>query len=367
MFEDLEATIPPVMAELKVPGCAVALIEDGRPKLVRCFGTSDRESGAPVTPHTRFSLQSVSKSVAAWTAMRLVEQGRLDLDAPISRYLKRWTLPPSAAFDLDAVTARRLLTHTAGITVAGFRGVALDQTEYTLIDAMTGRLPPASPAFERHYAYWNLPPDDPLVTVTHPPGGEWRYSNAGFGILELAMEDITGERYADLAERSVLRPLGMQDASFARRDGVPPDARPHGRDGQPVDDHRWICAAAAGVYASIRELAIFTSAASSAGGEVAGRGVLTPASLGAMHTAHGPADTSSGAPFEAGLGCVVLRAGGLLNIHHSGGSVGWRSIYSVFPDLGAGICMLMNSEAANELWVPLVRRWRDAVVGAQGA
>lgn len=360
----IEEAVLAGMEACHAPGCAVAVIEAGQVRETGCYGMADVVAGAPVTTETRFSLQSVSKSIAAWAAMTLVQQGRLDLDAPIARYLRRWTLPPSESFDLDLVTARRLLSHHAGVTIAGFRGVELHLGSYTLLDAMRGKLPPPTAEQERHYTYWKLPRDDDFVSVTHPPGEAWRYSNPGFGILELAIEDITGETYADYVADRIFQPLGMQGARFGRAEGGR-FARPHDREGRPASDYRWLCGAAAGVYATIEDLATFACAAMRGpGGAAPGRGVVSPAALKAMYTSHGEADRSSGAPYEAGLGHVLLRMAAGLNVHHSGGSIGWRSIFSIFPEQGSGICMLMNGEAANELWVPIVRGWRDEVGGA---
>lgn len=354
----LRTEVPAAMERLNVPGCAAAVIRNFDVVDVVCFGAADRESGAEVTPDTRFSLQSVSKSIAAWAVMKLVEEGRIDLDRPIADYLRCWTLPPSDTFDLDLVTPRRLLSHHAGVTVAGFRGVALDQTSFTLIDAMQGGLPPPTAEQMQHYAYWNLPRDDDVVTVTHPPGGGWRYSNAGFGLLELAIEDITGEPFGAFVERAIFAPLGMANSCYGRREG-PPYARPHNREGEPIADYRWLCGAAGGAYASIEDLALFARAGMSVPESGAGGGVLRPASVQMMHTAHGLSDEIAGRQAEAGLGHILLDLDGLRNVHHSGGSIGWRSIYSIFPETGDGICMLMNAEGANELWQPLVFRWRS--------
>jgi CubicO group peptidase (beta-lactamase class C family) len=356
--EELRQSLPAEMERLNVPGCAVALIRDFAPTEIICFGTADRAGGEAVTADTRFSLQSVSKSIAAWAVMTLVEQGRLDLDRPIGDYHRRWTLPPSEHFDLSLVTPRRLLSHHAGVTVAGFRGVELDQTQYTLLDAMQGRLPQPNAEQTAHYEYWDLPRDDDIITVTHPPGQGWNYSNAGFGLLELGVEDITGTSFADYVAQAVFAPLGMDSACFARHEGLP-YARPHNRQGQPIQDYRWLCGAAGGVYASIADLARFACAGMAIPGRGKGGGALSPASVETMHSDHGHAFDIDDRQFRAGLGHVILDLGGLLNVHHSGGSIGWRSIYSIFPDTGAGICMLMNAEGANELWQPVVFRWNQ--------
>ena len=359
LIRRLDEAIRSGMEPLRVPGCALALIENHALAEVRVYGAADVETGAPVGPDTLFSLQSISKSFAAWAVMRLVESDLVDLDAPVSGYLRRWSLPASDLYDLDLVTPRRLLSHHAGVTVRGFRGVEPWAPRATLIEALTARLPPPNAEQIRYYRDWDLEDDEP-VWIAHPPGEAWRYSNAGFGLLELMIEDVTGDDYGTLVARDVLAPLGLTDATFDRRDGKT-QARPYAKTGERCVDYRWPCRAAAGVYASIVDLARFACAEMvGPNGEPPGRGVLSPAAFRTMFTSHGLADNAGGVQFEAGLGHLLQTTGGRLNVHHSGGSIGWRSIYSIFPDSGDGFCMLMNGEGANDLWIPLVRQWREA-------
>ena len=348
------------LGPLHVPGCALALIDNREVAVVRVYGFTDLDSLAPVTPDTLFSLQSVSKSFAAWAVMKLVDGGKVDLDAPASRYLKRWTLPASETFDLNLVTPRRLLSHHAGITTRGFRGVEPQLRRYTVVEALRAELPEANGEQLAYYAEWDLQPDEP-VWVAHPPGEAWRYSNAGFAILELMIEDVTGEDFATFVSREILAPLGMTESGYERLPGQL-YARPCSKLGEPRIDYTWPCRAAAGLYASIGDLAKFACAEMPGPrGEPAGRGVLSPSSITTMFTPHGLADNAGGVQFEAGLGHLLLTTDGPLNVHHSGGSIGWRSIFSVFPETGAGICMLMNGDGANDLWIPLVREWRTRV------
>ena len=84
------------LAAFEVPGAAVALVRDGRLTWSEGYGQADLARGVAVTPDTVFQVGSISKSVTAWGVMRLVQQGKLDLDAPVERYLTRWHLPPLA-------------------------------------------------------------------------------------------------------------------------------------------------------------------------------------------------------------------------------------------------------------------------------
>lgn len=116
----LDERVSAYLDEFTTPGAAVALIENGRVAFAGGYGRSD-EAGGPVTTRTGFNVGSISKTVTAWGVMRLVERGLLELDVPVSRYLTRWSLPASE-FDADGVTVRRLLSHTAGLSLHGYPG-----------------------------------------------------------------------------------------------------------------------------------------------------------------------------------------------------------------------------------------------------
>ena len=99
----------------EVQGASVALVRNGKVVWGNGYGQADAARGLPVTADTVFHMGSISKPVTAWGVMRLVEQGRIDLDAPAETYLSRWQLPASP-FDSDGVTIRRLLSHSAGLS-----------------------------------------------------------------------------------------------------------------------------------------------------------------------------------------------------------------------------------------------------------
>lgn len=358
LFE-LEQEIPGAMEKLNLPGAALALIEGGEICAIRTYGLAARASARPVTEETRFSLQSISKSLAAWGVMALVEDQRLDLDQPVEDYLTRWRLPESD-FDRRLVTARRLLSHHAGISTSGFPGISAAFPEITLIDGLIGNLPPLLDEQAAYWRRWDLDTDWP-ARLAYPPGEGWHYSNAGFGILELMIEDITGSSFAQYMEERILGPLGLHHSCYLPGDDDALIATGFGEDGAARTRYRCLSQAAAGLYATIGDLAAF-AASEMRNGDTPGRGVISGQSLAEMFTPHGLADRTPEIQFEAGLGHLLFSRNGLLNVHHSGGSIGWRSIYSIFPDLGAGFCMLMNSDGANALWQPLVRKWREDVL-----
>jgi CubicO group peptidase (beta-lactamase class C family) len=108
------------------PGLAVALVCHGQIAWAAGYGVADQAKGQPVTPATRFQAASLSKPVTAWGVLRLVEQGRIGLDEPVVGHLRHWC-PPRSPFKAEAITVRRLLGHTAGLSVHGYAGQTLDR------------------------------------------------------------------------------------------------------------------------------------------------------------------------------------------------------------------------------------------------
>jgi CubicO group peptidase (beta-lactamase class C family) len=179
-----------------IGNCALVLIEDRR-----IFDSYFYSVGDPINDGTLFQMASVSKWVTSWGVMALVQQGRLELDAPVSRYLTRWRLPPSE-FDNDGVTVRRLLSHTAGLTDGlGYRGFPPRTAAQSLEDSLT-------------FAADHMPGSDGHTRVGHEPGSRWQYSGGGFALLQLLVEEITHDRFAHFMQQTVLDPLGMTRSTF---------------------------------------------------------------------------------------------------------------------------------------------------------
>ncbi len=359
MGEEFQRTLDDVMErglrEHSVPGAAIALIEGGRPVFTGCWGDRDRERSAPVGPDTLFALQSISKSFTAIAVMMLVEDGHLDLDDPVERHLRRWRLPPSD-YPHAEVTVRRLLGHHAGASSAGFPGIAEGYETISLIDGLNGIISPFTEEQETYWSEWSLDRDWP-VRITSSPGEGWRYSNGGFGILQIMIEDLSGQTFESFVGKRIFEPLGMTRSTFFPFEDTDL-AEPYGPEGKRRRRYRTLCAAAGGVYAGIKDLAAFACA------EInlpTGHGLLSAPAAAELWRPIGLADQSGDIQFEAALGHLSYRKAGRLNIHHSGGTIGWRSIYSVFPETGDGFCMVMNSDQANPFWIPLIRRWREQV------
>jgi CubicO group peptidase (beta-lactamase class C family) len=214
----LDLDVEEVLARTRVPGCSVAVLEDGEVVLERGFGTSRADSGAPVTAATRMPACSMSKPVSAVAALRLAERGLLDLDADVSDRLTRWRLPANGDWR-PRITLRQLASHTAGLTAhSGFPGYRRGTAVPSLVEVLSG----ADPA------------NAPGARVDMVPGVQFRYSGAGTTVIQLLMEEVTGMSAADLLAQLVLEPLGMRASTFVQEPDDDQRAQGHLPGGQPV-------------------------------------------------------------------------------------------------------------------------------------
>ena len=181
-FEELASLISEKMAEYRIPGVAFGVVKDGV-TLSRGFGVTNVDNPQPVTTDTIFTIASISKTVAATAIMRLVEQGRLDLDAPVRRYLPNFKVQDETV--TRDVAIWNLMTHTPG-----WEGQvsAPDRGDLTLEKFMESMR------------------DAPQVA---PPGAVWSYNNAGFALSGRVIEVVTGQSIHDAFRELVFRPLGL--------------------------------------------------------------------------------------------------------------------------------------------------------------
>ena len=121
-LDSLDAFVKAQMAQRNVRGLSLAIVKDGKIVVARGYGVVDDGTKAPVTTSTLFQAGSISKPVSALGALHLVETGALSLDADVNGKLKSWKVPENGFTTTEKVTLRRLLSHTAGLTVHGFPG-----------------------------------------------------------------------------------------------------------------------------------------------------------------------------------------------------------------------------------------------------
>jgi CubicO group peptidase (beta-lactamase class C family) len=302
---------------------AFALIEDGQ-----IFHERFASVGAPVGRDTLFQVASLSKWITALGVMTLVDSGRVDLDAPVETYLKRWRLPRSG-FDNRQVTVRRLLSHTAGLTDGlGYGGFPPGQPVQPLVESLTKAVD-ASPG------------KDGSVKVGVQPGSEWRYSGGGYALLQLMIEDVTGEPFAAYMKRAVLAPMGMDSSTFEPPGTQAPRlAESFDKAGRSSPLRHFTASSAAGLHTSVADLAKLIQAhRPGPTGAAIGRGVLSPGALTEMRRPHG---RQYGAEIW-GLGVMLYapnNAGSFIIGHDGDNEPAINTAARLDPDSGDGIVVL---------------------------
>lgn len=331
---DLSQRIVSLMDRYAVAGVAVALVEDGEVAWVQAYGHADLATGQPLTVDAVNRAESISKSLTAWGVMTLVEEDRLRLDDPVSMYLGDWQFP--AGQDGADISVRQLLSHTGGVA-QGPIGETYDPESDV-------------PSLEESVAAGFALVDD--------PGSGFRYSNSGYNLLEILIENLTGQAFSDYMRTAVLEPLGMRSASFAWDEqirGLVPMG--YDLDGAPVPPYVYPEKASGGLFATVEDIGRFV-AAGMTGAFFQDRGVLEEASIRTLHSA--TADISGLFRFVSesyGLGHFVetLAPGGTA-VWHGGQGNGWMTHFHSVPASGDGIVIMTNSQRS---WPVIARVLED--------
>lgn len=308
------------MRAMRVPAVSVAFIEDGRVKWARAYGETVAGSGRKVTPQTRFQAGSLSKAVAAAGALRLVDRGRLALDEDVNLRLRVWRVPTSAEWP-GPVTLRRLLSHTAGLTLAGYPGYRAGQPLPTLVQSLRG-LPPAATAPVRRFA---------------APGTRTAYSGGGYSVAQLLMSEATGSDFPRLMQHILLRPAGMRRSGFSPPPGLSGAAGGHNADGAPIagGGHVYPEMAAAGLWTTPSDYGRFLVALQDSW---AGRpgALLKRGSARAMTTS---------VLTDYGLGVALLERGERPIVTHGGANEGFECRFVAFLDGSRqGLVIMTNGD-----------------------
>lgn len=352
----LDAEAPRLLEKYKTESASIALVVDGKLAWSKSYGVQDKEASIPASPQTVYQIASISKTMAAWGVMQLVEQGKLDLDAPASRYLTRWQIPApavdggSSAYSLDGVTIRRLLSHSAGLSVHGYPGYEPGAPLPSLEESLSGKQGP-------NYA----------VQLVNEPGKAYSYSGGGYTLLQLIVEEVSGQTFEDYVQDALFTPLGLAQTSFTWRDDLQAaTARAYDMDGKRLPNYLFTEKAAAGVYTNVTDLAQFGAAfVEGASGEPAGRGVLSAESLAEMGKVQIAIPASSAEGYLSGMDgygfglFVETLPDGSKAINHTGGNKGWRSLLAIAPEQRAVLAVLTNSDNGGAVHDEIRVRWAD--------
>ncbi len=308
---DLETALREILHDSSVKGAAVALIERGQPTRLFTHGQSD---DGPINASSCFRAGSLSKTFTALLAVRLAEQGRFDLQAPLPEELQ----PRSPTQCAAEVNAAHLLEHTAGLAGS-------NHADY-------GRqIASASPSALAHEVQ--------ARALRWCPGQHFSYANDGYLLLAAALESATGESFDSLMREEVFEPLGMATATFATTDMPACLSASYSAHGEPIEP--WLLAArpAGALIARPVELAALAQLLLNEG-----KPLLSAAALARMGGGHTALAAKAGLAQSAyGLGLFHFTAGGGLLTGHWGRIDGFQTTLGVSPDTGRGMVIMLNT------------------------
>ena len=320
LFSQLEHDVPDLMKKGGVPGLAIAVIRGGKTTWLHGFGMKEVKTGQPVTGETVFEAASLSKPVFAYGVLKLVEQGKLGLDTPLTVYLPK----PFVAGDerLAKITARIVLSHRTGFP--------------------------------------NWPADDGSVSIYFTPGARFSYSGEGYVYLQRVVEQITGKSLNQYMTEAVFTPLGMTSSSYVWwPDFDALTATGYDSDGKPTELWKPTEAgAASSLNTTAKDYALFVEA-------VLTRKGLKSATLREMETPeialdpacricikHEPKQLSKNLFWALGWG--IERKDGTDGLWHWGDNGSFKGFVMADPKTKSGVVMFANSENGLEVAKPVV-------------
>ena len=318
------------MKKHDVTGLSIALVDDQEVVWAEGFGLADEANKIPATPETVYRVGSISKLFTATAAMQLVEQGKLDIDKPLTTYLPEFSIK-SRFPEAGPITPRSIMTHHSGLPSDLLKGMWTKKPE----------------PFENNL---NLLREE---YAAFPPNYVFSYSNAGVTTLGHALERVSGRDFASHLTAALLQPLGMSRSSFSPA----PDRSPLGakayRKGEEAEEIPLRDVPAGGLNSTVLDLSRFMRMVL-AGGRAGERQIIRPETLAEMlrpQNADIPLDLNCRIGLGwmlSGLGGINLKNAGTV-AHHGGATLYHRSQLIVLPEQKLGVVVLANSGSAGRV------------------
>lgn len=310
-------------------GLAVGIVAGADLVYARGLGCAHLEPPRPVTPDTVFRVGSISKTLTAIGLLQLVEQGKVQLDAPVNTYLRVYqVVPPTPA--TPPPTLRHLLTHTGGIGE-----LRTPRDLFRPVFGLGARPDQPVPSLAAYYAGG--------LRAEVPPGTKWAYANHAYATLGQVIEDVSGEPFAAYMRRHVLEPLGTTHSDFELtaplQGALASGYQWHRGRLRPVPYLEIVVRAAGSLFSTVADLGRYVGALLDVRRLAA---VLRPETLHLMWEPHYQLD-----PRLPGMGLAFLleRFDGHRVVGHDGGWPGFTSALLVAPDAGLGVVVLANTAA----------------------
>jgi len=322
------------MEHYQIPGVSIAFLDGGEILWAKGYGFTSADSTKAVDEFTLFQAASISKPVAAMAALKLVEEGKIGLDDDVNQYLVGWQVEENEYTKKEKVTLRRILSHSAGLTVHGFGGYAYNDEVPTIIQVLNGQEPANS---------GRIYPD----TI---PGTLYSYSGGGYTVMQKMLLDITGKSFPEIMDEYVLSKIGMKSSTY--RQPLPVElqenaAAGHRGNGEMIEGkwHTYPEMAAAGLWTTPTDLLKYAEEVQlSYAGE--SNKILSQEMTGEMLT---PQMNSHG------MGPGVGGSGQRIDFGHGGANEGFRCQLFALTKLGQGVAIMTNGDRGGELISEILR------------
>lgn len=320
------------MQYYKVPGVSIALLDKYKLEWVQGYGVMSTESTEPVSEESLFQAGQLSQAVTSLGVLFVLEKREESLDENVNHLLKSWKLPGVSSG--EKVTPRGLLAHSAGLNPIQYEGYLKGKDLPSVHQILRGEKPSHSPP----------------VRVQNPPGSEVRYTEGGFVVLQLMLQDLEGTDFPQLMKENVLNPLGMEQSTFEQP--LPQKYRErtasgHLQNGQPVPGkwHNYPEMAASGLWTTASDLSLFAAA-------VMETAMGKREDLVSTETVRSMLTPQVG---DRGLGFIIQDEGDKLNFHLEGENKGYVCYMVAYPARGQGAVIMTNSDNGSYLIDEILR------------
>jgi len=323
--ERLTPFIETLIREEKILGLAVGIVEDGKLVYSRGFGVMNLDGPArPVTTETLFHMASITKPFVATAVMQLVEQDKVDLDAPVTKYLRYFRLKDAR---YKSITVRQMLTHTSGMT-------DVDDYQWDKPEFDDGALERYVRSLTDKELRWH-------------PGSKFAYSNMAFEVLGDLVAKVSGESFEDYVEANILRPLGMSSSTLLLKKADPAQVaagHTRARDGavKPIAHYPYNRAhsPSSNLHSNVVDMARWMMANLNRG-ELDGRRILKRSTYDVMWK---PAAETGKQGHRVAISWFLDDSKGKHLVVHGGGDDGFRTYVCLCPDRRFGVVMMTNSD-----------------------
>ncbi len=318
----------------KVPSVSVAVINNGKIEWAKGYGVQETGGKKSISTETLFQAASISKPITAMAMLRLVQENKLNLDEDVNKKLVSWKVPDNDFTKEQKVTLRGLLSHSASLTVSGFRGYAANEEIPTILQILDGKTPSNS-----------IP-----IRVDGTPNKDFRYAGGGYVVVQKLAEDVTKKPFPEFMQAEILKKLKMNHSTFGQPLPTKFQASTavgHSSDGAKIKGDWYIHPemAAAGLWTTPSDLARFAieiqKSKSGKSNKILSvemvNEILTP-QIGGW-----------------GLGLELRGKNQSARFGHGGGNEGYRCLMFAYSDSGQGAVVMTNSDNGDALAEEIMR------------